>query len=46
VWGILPNRPLEWFARVALREENAMTDHNLTELHYFKTRLEEPNHGG
>ncbi len=45
VWGILPNRPLEWFARVFLREEKAIADHNLTELHYFKARLEDTNNG-
>lgn len=45
LWGELPNRLLEWFARVVLREEKAMTDHNSTELHYFKSKLEVPQDG-
>lgn len=39
--GKMHNPPLEWLARVALREEKAMADHNLTELLYFKGKLED-----
>lgn len=45
LWGKLPNRALEWFARFILREEKAMAEHNLTELRYFKRKLEDSSHG-
>ena len=45
LWGKLPNRALEWFARYVLKEKKAMADHNLTELRYFKHQLESKNHG-
>lgn len=45
LWGELPNRLLVWFARVVLREDKEMADHNLTELRYFKSKLEDTEDG-